>query len=334
MNMTHNRPKISVVTGYYKRAGVVERTLQSLLDQTFEDFEIIVFDDASPDGTAEAIREFVEKANDPRLIPVYHKNNMGFVNGLIDAVSRARGEYIAIQGSGDVSWPTRLEQQSHVLDHRPGTGVVGCHYQNVIEAKGIHRLRTPNADHTTLEELIQTNVFSHGEVMFRKVFYDAVGGYRPQFEFCQDYDLWLRMIKVCRFETVKDLLYTRYVDFDGVSYKPEKFLAQTQFSVLAKKLALSSKRQQAEILERTSRLTLFEQVPLTNAALQKKVVHATLRAVVWGNYMLARDLVMNLVVCRRMKAFLTGTIFFVEKAPILHRVLMMATGSSSKKQEV
>ena len=141
------------------------------------------------------IKEFVKKADDPRLIPIYHEENIGFVAGLLDAISKARGEYIAIQGSGDVSMPARIEKQKNLLDAHPEVGIVGCHYENYVQTSGVVRKRTPNANDTTLGSLLDQNVFTHGEVMFRKSTYEKAGGYRPQFTFCQDYDLWLRMIR-------------------------------------------------------------------------------------------------------------------------------------------
>ena len=152
---------------------------------------------------------------------------------MLDAIKWAKGEYIAIQGSGDVSYAKRLEYQKNFLDENPDVGIVGSHYENFVETSGVCRLRTPDANTATVQSLIKKNVFTHGEVMFRKEVYEKAGGYRAEFIFCQDYDLWLRMSNHCRFGTVPKLLYRRHVDFDGVSYKPEKFIAQTRYMIIA-----------------------------------------------------------------------------------------------------
>jgi len=330
--MPLSSPSVTIITGFYKRENVVERTLQSLLNQTHQDIEIIVFDDASPDGTAQSIKDFVAQANDPRLVPIYHQKNIGFVAGLIDAVSKAKGRYIAIHGSGDVSFPQRIEKQKALLDARQEVCIVGSHYENVIELSGVRRLRTPNANTTTFEELVRENVFTHGEVMFRKSAYDTAGGYRPQFVFCQDYDLWLRMIQLGQFATVPDLLYRRYVDFEGVSYKPAKFIQQSRLAILARQLSRLSMEVQDQQLARVTLDNLADHVPLSNGSLQKTVLKAVLRAVVWGNNDLAKELADGFVTSRVWSFGLCGMIFLVKKMPFLYRLMICATGSSTIKE--
>ncbi|MCY1648415.1 glycosyltransferase [Caulobacter sp. SL161] len=275
-------PRVTVITGYYNRGALLDRTLQSLLDQTYPNLEIIVFDDCSPDDTAERLKTYAAR-NDPRLKIIQHETNMGFTRGMINAISQASGEYIAVQGSGDVSTPDRIAEQAAVLNSRPEVGVVGSHYDNIVEQAGIARTRTPNANSMSLDRLVLGNVFSHGEVMFRRSAYDKAGGYRPEFKYCQDYDLWLRMIKVCEFYTVPRVLYNRYVQFSGVSYDPEKASIQMRYSILARRMALAPEVDAEAMFKCLSDAGPAALIPASDRELQRRIFKAALRSIVWGD---------------------------------------------------
>lgn len=297
-------PKVSVITGFYNRAPVLRRTIESILGQTFDDFELIVFDDASTDDTADVLQKLAEEYRDSRFRYVTHPENRGFVRGLTDAIADSLGEYIAIQGSGDVSLPRRLERQVRLLDSRPDVGVVGGWYYNVQDGLGTRRLRQPNADNVTFNDLLKSNVFSHGEVMIRRSDHDRAGGYRTAFTFAQDVDLWLRMRKVTRFATVPEAVYERYVQFDGVSYVPKKVVEQTCFSIAARRLALMSQRDEAAAYVRISRDGPTAVVGVDDPVVQSKVWRAVVRLVVFGSPDAGRDLASASVTSRIRRATL------------------------------
>ena len=276
-------PRVSVVTGFYNRGELLERTISSILNQTFTDFELIVFDDKSQDNTAQLLAELAAKYNDPRFTYVVHEENTGFVLGLKNAIARSTGEYIAIQGSGDASLPERLALQVALLDERPDVGVVGGWYTNVQEGLGTERLRRPNADSMTFEDLLAGNLFSHGEVMIRRTVYDAVGGYRTEFKNAQDYDLWLRARKVARFATVPAPIYDRYVQFDGVSYVPSKIITQSSYSMSARRLAVMSEAEQEVALAKIREHGPTSIVPASDPAVQAKLVPAVARLTIFGS---------------------------------------------------
>ncbi|CAN7417751.1 glycosyltransferase [Phenylobacterium sp. LjRoot219] len=286
-------PRVTAITGYYNRGMLLDRTLRSLLDQTYPNLEIIVFDDKSPDDTSRRLDAY-EALGDPRLKIIRHETNLGFTRGMINAISQATGEYIAVQGSGDVSTPDRIAEQAAILQARPEVGVVGSHYENVVEERGIVRLRTPDADETTLESLARGNVFTHGEVMYRRSIYDAAGGYRPEFRYCQDYDLWLRMIRNCRFATVKKPLYQRYIQFEGVSYAPEKAAVQAQYFLLCQRMANLGEAERAATFEKLKASGPDALVPKHDPALQKRVLRNCLRLIAWGNAPQAERMSANL----------------------------------------
>ena len=282
-NNVKMKPKISVITGYFNRSSALEVTIASIMEQSFEDFEFIVFNDFSTDDTKHKLEEIEKRYNDPRLKVINHDENIGFVSGLINAIALSKGDYICIQGSGDYSYPERLKLQSKALDDDCSIGVVGAFYENYIESSGVARMRNKVSDGMTLIDLLKENVFSHGEVMFRRTFYDQVGGYREEFVNCQDYDLWLRMIKECKFYTVKELLYRRYIRYDGVSYNPDSFLRQVRYACLCRDLAVSDAKRSKELLAIISKENLEVLVPSNEFRVQKQVILAVFRSLIWGN---------------------------------------------------
>ncbi|MFL1597297.1 glycosyltransferase [Gordonia amicalis] len=276
-------PKVSVVSGFYNRGHLLERTVHSIADQTFKDYEFLLFDDASTDGTAKKMSEFHSLFAPGQYKPIVFEQNVGFVNGLIDAIERSSGEYIAIQGSGDVSLSERLERQSEYMDSNPEVGVVGCWYYNVSEGVGVRRLRTPVADQVDQRALLAANIFSHGEVMIRRSVYERAGGYRSVFKFAQDYDLWLRIARTAKFGTVQEALYERYVQLDGVSYDPSKVVEQSCYSVAARRLSQLPEPDESVALDRFRSFGPEAVVDRSDAAVQKKVRTAAIRSLFFGS---------------------------------------------------
>lgn len=288
--MIETSPKVTVITGYYNRAHALDITIDSIMNQSFDDFEFIIFNDKSTDDTEVKLELIKKKYNDPRIIIINHQQNKGFVQGMIDAIKMANGEYICVQGSGDSSYPDRLKEQSGYLDANPDVGVVGCFYENFVEDKNITRIRRIVADGISLDQLIKGNVYSHGEVMYRKDIYHQVGGYRTEFVNSQDKDLWLRMVKITQLATVHKVLYTRFIRFDGVSYSPKKFLKQARYSFLATNLVKLSEDAQNQLLARITSEGIENVVSIKQAPIQKNIIKAAFRSLAWGNKEAAIDL--------------------------------------------
>lgn len=222
---------ITIITVYYNREKKVIDSINSLLNQTYKDIEIIAVDDGSTDNTLSMLRSL----KDERYKVITHKN-MGFVKSIKKAVNLAKGELIAVHGSGDYSYPKRIEQQFEVFKKNKNIGVVGCYVENYNEISGELNLLKPYiTNNTSLLKIIKKrNLFTHGEVMFRKSVYDQVGGYREFFKFAQDRDLWIRMSLICDFHIVPKVLYKRYMLPDGVSTNSEKMAMQKFFNEISR----------------------------------------------------------------------------------------------------
>ena len=238
-------PLVSVVCAWYNRADYLCITLDSLLAQTCPSFEIVLVNDGSTDPR---VREILDGYNDPRLT-VIHQDNAGFPHSIRRAIKASQGQYIAIQGAGDISFPSRLERQARFLSENPDFVLVGCKINNFRVEKDAPPPASPvdNADfdgtgqgagtllsEATAKQITWRNPFSHGEVMMRRSAYDAVGGYRVFFTNAQDVDLWLRMLSQGRQGVLKDWLYQRNAFIaDGIATNLRKLMVQLSFSLMA-----------------------------------------------------------------------------------------------------
>lgn len=200
-------PQISVVMSVHNDAARVGRAVNSILEQTFRDIELIVIDDGSTDATAEVLARLAQE--DGRL-QVIHQENAGLTRALIRGCALARGEFIARQDADDWSHPLRLAEQSVLLASDPGMGFVSCAVRYLGPGDEplcvIERTTDSKAATEGLRER-REGPPAHGSVLFRRALYEQVGGYRAEFHYAQDSDLWLRMAEQARIGYIAAIRY-------------------------------------------------------------------------------------------------------------------------------
>jgi glycosyltransferase involved in cell wall biosynthesis len=193
--------------GVYNDVERVERAVMSILAQTYEDLELIVIDDGSIDGSGPLLDRIA--ASDAR-VRVMHQENTGLTKALIRGCLEARGDFIARQDADDWSHPHRIAEQVARLVEDPGLGFVSCATQYVGPNGEPLTIVSRSADSATATRGLLENRLgppAHGSVMFRREIYHRAGGYRPQFYFAQDADLWLRMAEVARVAYLPEVRY-------------------------------------------------------------------------------------------------------------------------------
>lgn len=188
--MTATTPRISVVLAAYNAVKHVEAAVRSVLSQSYRDFELIVLDDASSDGTADR----VEQIGDDRLIVVRGQKNAGQTELLNLGIAQARGEYIARMDADDLCESSRFAVQVAYLDRYPNVSLVASNAILIDDAGAPHgRTTTLPSAGLLLWEMAWRCPIMHPSVMFRRDFVQKLGGFDPQF-LAQDYDLWIRII--------------------------------------------------------------------------------------------------------------------------------------------
>jgi glycosyltransferase involved in cell wall biosynthesis len=194
-------PRVSVVMPVYNAMPYLDIAVESILGQTFDDFEFVILDDASTDGSTERLREWA--ARDPRIRMLEEKRNLGPALSSQRVACAARAPVVARMDADDVSYPRRLAEQLEVLDSFPAVGVVGGLY-DTIDASG-RKIRGPEA--WRLSRSGSVPPFGNGPLMYRREVFDKVGGYRKECEFWEDHDLIIRMSSVSPIMIVPHAVY-------------------------------------------------------------------------------------------------------------------------------
>jgi len=225
--------QVSVVMSVYNDARHLGDSIQSILGQTFMDFEFIVVNDGSTDGSREVLAEY---ENRDARIRVLDQCNLGLTQALIRGCDEARGHYIARQDADDISAPERLADQTAYLDAHPEVSLVSSWAEALTdEGERFECARRPTSPEQATQEMIEVwqGPPAHGTVMMRTDAYRQVGGYRWQFYFGQDSDLWLRLVDVGLIGYVPKVLYAYRRSPNSIS--SENRAIQRQFGRLGRR---------------------------------------------------------------------------------------------------
>jgi glycosyltransferase involved in cell wall biosynthesis len=228
-------PKVSVACAWYNRADYIRDTLDSLLAQDYPNFDITLVNDGSPDPRVKTI---LDSYTDPRL-RVIHQQNTGFTRAIRRAIEESDGEYIAIQGAGDISLPGRLSAQVAYLEKRPQVVAVGTgHF--IKEPTQRRSKFEPAIEKINKETLRRRTPFTQGTVMYRRKIWNDSGGYDAFFVFCQDWEYYTRLIEYGEIHGIKEAFYIKFMFPDGASVEPSKKVKQYCYAKVA---SGSAKRQ-------------------------------------------------------------------------------------------
>jgi len=195
------RPLISVVMPVYNAGAFLDDSINSILTQTFRDFEFVIFDDASTDGSVERLRHWATR--DHRIQLHESKTQLGLAGSSNAVVAKARAAIIARMDADDVAHPNRLQRQWEIIRDHPDVAVVGT-LCNGIDAAG--REVRPR-DRWRLVRRSGYIPFPHGSAMFRREVFDRVGGYDDA-PGAEDQKLFSKMVVQGRVVTLSDVLYS------------------------------------------------------------------------------------------------------------------------------
>jgi glycosyltransferase involved in cell wall biosynthesis len=194
-------PSISVVMPVRDALPFLDESIESILNQTFTDFELILLDDASGDGSTARLREWAGRDERIRLYESREKCDLSTL--LNFAIRGARSCIIARMDADDISHPDRLIKQWQVIQSRPDVALVGTLFEG-IDFRG-RRVRRRDR-----WRLMRKNIFPpfpHGSVMFRRKIFEEIGGYRKECDAWEDHDLFLRIRKRACVVVLTDALY-------------------------------------------------------------------------------------------------------------------------------
>ncbi len=183
-------PYVTVLMPVYNGEQYLEESIDSIISQTFTDFEFIIVDDGSTDKTPVILNRYT----DARIIKLRNPENLGMTNALNRGLLAAQGKFIARMDADDISLPERLAKQVAFMENNPQVGLCGTWIQLIDSDRSKDNiLKLPTDDATLRCELLFDSPLAHPSVMFnRKQLFANQLAYNPSYQYCQDYDLWVR----------------------------------------------------------------------------------------------------------------------------------------------
>ena len=198
-------PKVSVLMSVYKGAKYLREAIDSILNQTFKNFEFLIIDDGSTDNSADIIRSYT----DPRIRLIQNEENIGLSRSLNKGLKLAKGQYIARMDADDISLPNRLERQTKFLQSHPEHVAVGCWILWVDWDGDPIRQEYQVPSHEEIERIFLRGRggLPHAATIFRTEFALSIGGYRSEYEYAEDVDFFLRLGEHGRLANLQEVLY-------------------------------------------------------------------------------------------------------------------------------
>jgi glycosyltransferase involved in cell wall biosynthesis len=208
-------PKISIIIPTHDRAEFLRLAITSVLNQTFQDFEILIIDDASKDHTQEVITDF----NDTRIRVIYNQVSKGAAGSRNIGIMNSNSEYVAFLDDDDEWLPEKLKLQTCLLDNSPsevGGVCTGCF--TVEKVSG----RVLSIDNPEINSLYKGNFITTSSVLLKRECFEQCGLFDENMPTSSDYDMWIRISKKFSFKIIKDALLKYYIHEDRLTFNYEK----------------------------------------------------------------------------------------------------------------
>ncbi len=186
-------PEVSVLMTCYNAASTIQESVNSIITQTFTNWELVLVDNCSTDNSLTVVKNL----NDDRIKIVALDKNHGRTPALAVALENARAEFVAILDADDISSQDRLQQQFDFLINNENILVVGSWYRNIDQHGNlINEVRTPTTSVDVMRRMASDNPIVNSSAMFRRQSAQSVGGYNQKYLYAQDFALWLALAKI------------------------------------------------------------------------------------------------------------------------------------------
>lgn len=208
-------PKVSVIIPTYNRADFLKKAVQSVLHQTYQDYEILVRDDGSTDNTQQVISNF----KDSRIRYTRNMTNIGVIQNRNNAVNNSKGKYIAFLDDDDEWLPEKLEKQMSIIEASPAKlgGVYSGAYSIDTKLGKIVKLSVPEYRGYILKHLLKNNFIMTSTLVLKKKCFEKVGLFDPEFKSASDFDMWIRVAEKFEFDYVLSALVNYNVHENRIS---------------------------------------------------------------------------------------------------------------------
>lgn len=213
----NKKPIVSVIIPTYNRAHLIGRAIQSVLNQTYQDFEIIIVDDGSTDNIKEAVKEFQKK--DERIRYIGQEKNKGGSAARNNGIKASRGEHIGFLDDDDEWLPRKIEKQEIKFQNAPdNVGLIYSGFSCISESSGkIVAEITPTLRGNVYSNLLEGCILGSPTPLIRKICFRKAGFFDETLPSCQDWDMWIRLSKYYAFDFVPDILAKHHIHGNQIS---------------------------------------------------------------------------------------------------------------------
>jgi glycosyltransferase involved in cell wall biosynthesis len=191
-----NVPAISIIMPLYRSQKFLKESIDSVIKQTFSDFEFLILVDDASEETVSILDEYRKSDN---RINIFYNSNLGLINSLNMGFEKAKGKYVARMDSDDVCFPSRLEKQYVYMEAHPEIGILGTGYTTSV----YHPINNPGL---IKWRLIYDNCLTHSSIVIRSSIIKEIGNYRLGAKYAEDYDLWVRASHITNIANHQDVL--------------------------------------------------------------------------------------------------------------------------------
>ena len=207
----------------YNAEKYLKEAIDSILNQTYKDFEFIIVNDCSKDNSWNILKEYEKKHINIRLIN--NLENLGLTKNLNRALAISKGDYIARMDADDISELNRFERQMEFFETHEDVDIVGTFSKDINEFGEIIRTRTTPITHIDIIRMLpKLSPIAHPTVMFRKNSLEKIGFYNIKYRTSQDLEMWLRAAGAgLKFYNIPEYLFKYRMDDDYVSRKTFKY---------------------------------------------------------------------------------------------------------------
>jgi glycosyltransferase involved in cell wall biosynthesis len=264
-----NAPLISVVMVICNVDRFLVEAIESVLNQTFHNFEFIILDYGSTDKSQDIVLSYAAKDN---RIKLHATPPSTYIEAKIAACSMALGRYIAVQDADDNSLPNRLAWEVEFMEENPAVGVVGGAADWInAEGKFLWMLENPGSDEEIKVALATRSPFVHSSILMRREAYSRVGGYRLLFAQAEDYDLFMRMSEHFQCANLKQVVVQYRIHPQQLSLRTRR--KQTIAKLAAQGAAAARQEQHMDPLESVLELSqdLLPKLGISPARLQAEL---------------------------------------------------------------
>ena len=203
MPVKNKEPLVSVLIPAYNAEKYIDEAIESVVDQTYKNLEILILDDCSTDGTGKVIKKWVKK--DSRIKYIKNEDNLKLSRTLNKGLELCNGEYIARMDADDWSYPDRISSQIKYLESNVKIGAIGGTIELCDEELKNPKVREYfETDGDIRKKIFRYSPFAHPAVVFRKSVLDSAGDYSESLVDAEDYDLYFRIGKYSEFANISD----------------------------------------------------------------------------------------------------------------------------------